>query len=564
MAAYRTVADWAMAGSVDSAPVAQAVKLASVVIRLDGRIVGKGWAEGETDVISAAAKRAIAGAEGAIPHPRDLISEAAGRAESRSRCQVSVELADAYVPFSPKTFDDVDKELSPGLDGVAVRIGERFEAMFPEAMLVARMTPGDALASAIARAADNPAVGLRVDPKGQPADVARERGAVFYRFRPVQIAEVGGVARFLYRGGEIFRESEVTTPMLREYAGRLAAYLLAQRLPTDNPAAPQFRGPVLPSQGRYETETAGDAEQLLVAWSLLKYELLDLTDVHAGETTALELLAQLARRDATTAEPRFLSSIGAAAMWAVVASEAFYATEQGDGGKARWRPEWSACRERIVSLCTNLEELPPGQRGLVAYALARIAVSENSDALREGARIATLKALELTPPPAMPAEMPWLGWAALESFPPTEALGPATALREFRDLCYKHQLSPTSPGPERRDMAGGIMLAGNTSFPTWASARPVAFVCAMLGDPRVTLPDERAREIARLIPALRYLRQLSADPSVARLHAEPTHSTWGVRAALWDFRQPPEATAMTLVALCEVIRSLDQGSAAAK
>lgn len=562
MAAFQRVSDWMKHAKVQEQelPDSGHIRLASVVVRLDGRVIGRGWLQGETGVVAGAAKRALALVESGQPAPKDLLAENF-TAQDRQRSVVSAEFAGEYIPISPKTYDEVDRDLAPGIDGVAVRIGERFEAVFPEYMLAMRMSPGDALASAIARAADDPSAGLRVDPKGQPADAATNRGAVFYRFRPVQIAEVGGVARFLYRGDDIFRESEVTTPLLRDYAHKLATYLLNQRA-TPDPDAPQgqqalFRGAALPAQGRYETPFAGDAEQAACAWALLHYELLDLNDTHSGEAAALSVLSQLSRPSAGSAEPRFLASIGATAMWAVLAAEARYAFPASDPPNTEPRPEWKACRERLVSLCNNMDAIPPGQRGLIACALARVAAAEHSDILRQGARLAAAAVFERTPPAQMPAEMPWLGWTLLENAPAAQPVDAAPALREFRDLCYKHQLSPTTVSPETRDMSGGIMLAGNTLYPTWFSTRPLAFVCTMLGDARLTSPDERAKEMARLIPSLRYLRQLAADEAIARLHAHPAQTQWGVRAAMWDLRQPPEAAAMTLVAVCEALQSLD-------
>src|ERR1043165_9443278 len=190
MEAFQRVRDWAARGEVGNTENLPIARLASVVIRLDGRVVGKAWSEASEGALADAARHAIASAHGAMPKAKDLISETA-ESPSREALRVSIELAPEMTPISPRTYDDVDRDLAPGLDGVAVRIGEHFEAVFPESMLVLRLSPGDALSAAVARAANDPTVGLRVDPKGQPADIARERGAVFYRFRTVQVADIG-------------------------------------------------------------------------------------------------------------------------------------------------------------------------------------------------------------------------------------------------------------------------------------------------------------------------------------------------------------------------------------
>jgi len=78
---------------------------------------------------------------------------------------------------------------------------------------------------------------------------------------------------------------------------------------------------------------------------------------------------------------------------------------------------------------------------------------------------------------------------------------------------------------------------------------------AMLGDPALTPEGERPRELARLLPTLRFLRQLSAGEAESRLYPNPERASGAVRLALWDQRQPPEATAMTLIAVTETVRA---------
>ena len=79
----------------------------------------------------------------------------------------------------------------------------------------------------------------------------------------------------------------------------------------------------------------------------------------------------------------------------------------------------------------------------------------------------------------------------------------------------------------------------------------------MLGDPRLTTPAETPAEIVRLIASMRFLLQLSARGSECAFYPRADLAAGGVRAALWDPRMPPEATAMTMLAVAEFLRSLD-------
>ena len=119
---------------------------------------------------------------------------------------------------------------------------------------------------------------------------------------------------------------------------------------------------------------------------------------------------------------------------------------------------------------------------------------------------------------------------------------------------------------------------GGSPLPSWHTARPLAFAGAALRDPRLTDAGERSREIVRIVGALRFLRQItpgarpqgapaevaaiqSAAPEAAALFFNPEQVRGGVRQSAWDFRQSPEATAMGLLAVCEVLESLREVSA---
>jgi hypothetical protein len=187
----------------------------------------------------------------------------------------------------------------------------------------------------------------------------------------------------------------------------------------------------------------------------------------------------------------------------------------------------------------------------------------------------------------MVASMPWLGWAeiALErdqryvdtdwsKFPAgawrnmDEAVKPrdlpsALALRHMRDQCWEHQLQITDADEDTLDMVGGIVLSsgvgkGGTPYPTWQCVRPLAFIATMLGDPRLTEPQERPAQIAHLMQAARFLRQLQVDESSAWMYPDPKLAFGGVRASTWDNSLPVDATSMTLLCVTELLKSLDE------
>ena len=135
----------------------------------------------------------------------------------------------------------------------------------------------------------------------------------------------------------------------------------------------------------------------------------------------------------------------------------------------------------------------------------------------------------------------------------------AAKYKEFRELAFQLVLHAQDAGEEGRDLVGGLVLAGGgrASLPSAQSARIVAGLAAMLNDPSVTPPQERTRELVRLLPCVRFLRQLAAGPQTSPLLKEGARTTWGIRSAVWDPRMPGEASALTLMAVSETLRALD-------
>ena len=99
-------------------------------------------------------------------------------------------------------------------------------------------------------------------------------------------------------------------------------------------------------------------------------------------------------------------------------------------------------------------------------------------------------------------------------------------------------------------------------MPTWQGARPLAFLASMMGDERLTsgglLSGEVPGEIARLLDSIRFLRQLAAGEPEGHMYKDPERAAWGVRKSLWDQMMEPGATAMTLIAVCETLRSVER------
>ena len=81
----------------------------------------------------------------------------------------------------------------------------------------------------------------------------------------------------------------------------------------------------------------------------------------------------------------------------------------------------------------------------------------------------------------------------------------------------------------------------------------------MLNDDRLTPPADRAKEIARLVPSLRFVRQLMGDEYNGTMFVDPLRAEWGVRNSMWDQRMSGEASALALITLCEAVEGAQRG-----
>jgi hypothetical protein len=201
--------------------------------------------------------------------------------------------------------------------------------------------------------------------------------------------------------------------------------------------------------------------------------------------------------------------------------------------------------------------VPPGARGLVAWALVRIARDSGEVGDRGAAEAAVRATYTGTEAEMLVGQMPWLGWAELELDGDGEVPA-AVALRDLRDQMWEHQVRPADLGPDDADLAGGIVFTkGRSPLPAWNTARPLAFAATMLGDPRLTTAQERALELVRVVEGLRFLRQLTVDePGTFMFKGPAKRTVGGVKAAPWDIRMPPDATSLSLLTVCEALRSL--------
>ena len=519
---------------------ARASGAAQVTLRFGGRVVGRAWRIGGTPgALLAAARDAM--------HAAEPFLHESGVKETvfASRLLVSVELAGAIVPYAPASYDDADLEIPPGIDGVGARVHDTTRLIFPSSMLTHSVasgvpqSPGDALVAAAAAALDDPVAGLRADPNNHPQKLGKDRNVQFYRFSVTHVSQQSPEtsAMFLYRHGRVVAEREVTLDAMKQWVDGVADYLAACVVPDQAKPATIVLASIFNPLAASATRTNDPAALSLAGMALAERR----------PAQARPLL----RSVAMSAEKGPLRAAAAGAY--LIGVERFLAQHPDTSDEiGRAIPQAVAACEQVLAQ----ENVPVAERALALAGLARRARTDAALRPRLDGKLAAL--LASTKVDQLASAMPWIVMAARDLAPGDAPLAVAPLLSEWRDLAYKFVLTADDAGPDGEDLVGGMVFTkARVPLPSAQTVRVAAGLAAMLAEPRLTLAADRGKEIVRLVPVLRFTRQLMGDDIHATMFADPLRAKWGVRNAIWDQRMNSDAAALAILTLDEAIAGLE-------
>lgn len=545
MRVYRTIDSWVRDLDVpdETNEDIPALSVASVTLRLDGQVIGRGQivhASPNEMTVAQATRSAIAQANQWVRNRADVEPSDEVWESIASRITLSVELAQELVPMSEDALAQHGLGLSQGVHALAMRLGERAEIVTADEMFT--------LGIAMDRAAYSMATELSGDGAMSLASIGEllSRGYEFARCEPIWIAQStegrGGV--FIDRGGRVIEESAIGLTSVRSMADQLASFLVAQRWPGSEAYGMVGSRDVI--SGRSNPEVAPIYEQALVAYALMKYAD-DMNDPNklAAREFAMDLLSAIAEVQPGEPAPWDDQIASAACMLAF--------TEYGFG----LRPDTfetleRRCSETLNKIYTPIDgfasTLPPAAQGLVAHALVKINHEHAEHAVRAVFRD--------TQPGELVAQMPFLGWAEFELAKGKEQVPASEALNQMRAFVWGHQLGKADLDWRDRDYIGSVVFTkGTNRLPGSENIRPIAFLCSMLGDPRLTqgtIADfEVASEIGRVAASMRFVNQLMVDDTSSFLSRAPQRSIGGVRQSLTDWNASPVSSALALLAAME-------------
>ena len=577
--AWLTADAWVREGRVppagsDPAQVAlDGVEALSLTLRLDGRVVASGDAEGgDGEMLRRAAGR--------------LLSECAAHLRSRwpesmhdrlrGDALLDVELAGPAEPLLGSTFAQAAASVEPGIDALAVRRGDRWARAFPGRLLAAGLA-GDS-ATSFGRLATE--TGL---PRGASLQDLLELDSVgLYRLPTIRLGQLEprGLPQTLLRHGPVAASPPMDAAAARELAESLLGHLrrrshasagveLSKPAGDGPPTGLGLRGDHDPISGRHEPFVAPPLVQALAVLATTRLAAVDPALQPSASNSARRLFADLARVDPIEVSPFEMPEV-----LAVVAIAA--ALDPGlaelDGDAAALV---AAARASVAESGRpeNFESLSPGRQAIVVAAAATLAARERGRA-DDGVGVPSPLQTEISErlrttwagcdQAIRVGLLPWFAWAATRL---PDGGGLAAELDRFRTELADLQIAPVSPTtsdpPIAADLVGGFDLEqGPRPRADARSVLPALGLALMLADetltPRSAAPSELASlrfAIASQRLALEFLRRSMATREAASRLPHGPNAIGGIRDAPWDAGQSAMVQVLALWWLAERLGS---------
>ena len=527
--AYELIEPWVREMGVPEGAAGPEVVGACVTLRFEGRVIGIGTIfGGGTSSLPDAARIAIAQARDKLPVMRDAMFEDRLRLAAE-QITIGLELAGPAIPFVTQNDADLLNGFSPGIHGVALRMNDLAAAVYPGEMLWASQDVPGALRRLIAGITGDQSLAMRPIP-----EVLEGAGMTVLRFRTRHVAQLrpGSEARMLQRGGKVIQAAEVRSMQaLHDWAEGLGGFVLKHRdvgvyLPVNDTVRS------LPSP---------------LQRGLRMYALVNLAEVTNDEELGKRAIAEAADEAGAILKAWDAEEpIGAAVVSLMAVSLQAGLLDDADGAALVER-----IGKELTRLASDIESVPVPERPMVAWALAKLARYDEARAIMPICRRAEH-------PGMLVGRMPWLGLAEIE-LARAEGVPSASALREMRDMMWQLQIARADTDAASADLIGGVVFTrALTKLPTWQVARPLAFIGPMLAEPSLTEADELPSEMVQMFEALRFLRQLSAGYHEGHMYAAGGDWQWGVRPTPWEQSMPIDASAMTLICVCQTIHGLER------
>lgn len=547
-----------------------------VILRHSGRVIGVGVDSSGNDLmLRRATGRALGAVLGAKGIQRlDVIGEDGARAsrdddelrrelESIGRhLTLEVEVAGPLVPMAGRRFDQIERQVEPGLHGVALRHRETTRLQFPS---VARTTNSSRSVTPLLR-------GLAVDmelPAGNLAELLAGMDTALYRFSTVDLAEprAGAMPGQLLRGNTVASTAPMTASDARGLVQLIGAHILQATLRQQVDGGMKtigLMGNYEPATDRFDPMIAGPRDRALLACALGRLSTIEGIDA-ALASRAREMALETIRELAISGDANSSSSPSTSAAFVFAALAVPGALDQRTIANAlddianRLDELFDDSRGFVrMSRDLTFEPVPPHAQALLTAAVCHLLANDRAATDADRAAAMVERTWSSVEPHRGVTLLPWIGWAELDLSAATgnEVRRPDLLRANLLALRSAQIVSSAVP----LDLVGGYALtAGQTADSARADAqslRPMAFIASALGAPGLIDAGDRPDALSRHVASLGFLRQMTVREDDLWAYRNPSMALGGVRAAPWDSSQPTAAQALAVLTLAETIPHL--------
>ena len=417
---------------------------------------------------------------------------------------LEVEVAGPLSPITSPSLREAAQELHPALDGLALRVGRRWEVRFPSYL---RLTGDGATLTEL----ESLAMAVQLTPA--QLDAARRRGqATLYRFQTIDLVErwPNGPVELFVRGEES-APIDVTQDSLVALGDRVAQRLARQRVVPENTSGddtPFLQGDYDAAAGRHNMVAAPDRDHYLAAIALQRW----LTARGERDVVLEEAMHDFATQPDAASREQPIDL----AMQSVARVEGLNQTDTVDPEALQ-----SVVLDRTLNLTT---------RSIAAWGLHDhpevIATLLNDAASAE--------------PTALFNALPWLGWVDQRHAASTGTgmvLGSPWSKIEHMLIDRQRHGGP---------LGGALAVKGDTASISAHMLRPLTFYVGWTNQSAPWTHHAMAFVSTLIVPS---------DDQLMRGEDAPD----GIRMAPWDERMPIWAQAFTLLCLSEALANESDG-----
>jgi hypothetical protein len=559
--AYVVAQNWVDRGHVPQATVSILMTQVSAVhatLRLRGATVGQSTAEAPEFLPGGPAADVMPLVLSAVGRAMEdaaaTLSSRGSAAGPRAGLALDLQFAGPLEPVRLERLAELPGRIVLNAQGLAMQDGGRRAWSFPGNGTAANLQLDGHLNRLIAE------LNLPLDRK---PGVGSNDGPPLFRFEVVHITTPVNATEpvTLYRGNELLAAEPLDDQRLALIGEQLADYL-THRQRKDG----RFAGTYEPTPDQYRPETADAIGSAAAVYALARAARLSTVSQPERQRAArlgLETLVTSIGTPDASGRQVIGRDLEATAM-------AVLALLEAPGGS-----EFREARDRLVGALAAMQSkegsfrssvdpkarpVSAGAQALGAAAMVRAFDASRDPKLLERSR-AALRALKLPDEGDEHRLLPWLAIAATELQRLDRPWDQHAVLGEICGRMLGRQVRPwaveESAGSFSPDTVGGFLVGARLlPEPTHDSAWVLAGLAVAMRDPQTVEPGQRARWLVNSGLAARFVAQLTFQPSSAYYTRNPNEAIGGARVALYDNRQPLEATAAALLGVTELRHAL--------